>query len=95
MTAAESMPPGGSHPWLGVNLSWGTPHLGLGYPPRKDMGPVEVLWDGDGVNPPSRKDMGTVEVLWDGDGVAPPLPRVWTDKQTESINFPHPSDAGR
>ena len=60
---------------------WGTP------PPRKDMGPVEVLWDGDGVPPkriwdqwkyygkemgtPSRKDMGPVEVLWDGDGVPP------------------------
>ena len=46
-------------------LSWGTPGMGpgtshwgtlmewnwdqsLGYP-RKDMGPVEVLWDGDGV----------------------------------------------
>ena len=27
------------------------------------MGPVEVLWDGDGV--PPGKDMGPVEVLWD------------------------------
>ena len=34
--------------------------------PRKDMGPVEVLWDGDGY--PPRKDMGPVEVLWDGVG---------------------------
>ena len=28
---------------------WGTPCLGLGYPFQKDMGTVEVLWDGDGV----------------------------------------------
>ena len=35
--------------------------------------------------------MGPVEVLWDGDGVPP---RVWTDKQTETITFPHPLDAG-
>ena len=26
---------------------WGTP--------GKDMGPVEVLWDGDGVHPPSSR----------------------------------------
>ena len=53
-------------------LSW------LGYPPpRKDMGPVEVLWDGDGVLSPQR-DSGPVEVLWDGDGV-PPLPCGQTD----------------
>ena len=31
------------------------------------MGPVEVLWDGDGV--PPGKDTGPVEVLWDGDRV--------------------------
>ena len=39
-----------------------------------------------------RKDMGPVEVLWDGDGAPPP--QVWTDKQTETNTFPHPSDAG-
>ena len=33
---------GGRHPWLGTP-SWGTP--------RKDMAPVKVLWDGDGVPP--------------------------------------------
>ena len=40
--------------------------------PRKDMGPVELLWDGSGV--PPRKDMGPVkvEVLWDGDWEHPP-----------------------
>ena len=41
----------------GRTSHWGTPKEGtwgqsLGYPPRKDMGPVEVLWDGDGVTPP-------------------------------------------
>ena len=35
------------------------------------MGPVKVLWDGDGVPLSLRKDMGPVEVLWDGDGVPP------------------------
>ena len=67
--------------WLGGTLGyplsgsvtshWGTPHPDwgpvTGVPPRKDMGPVEVLWDGDGV--PLGKDMEPVEVLWDGDGV--------------------------
>ena len=62
----------------------------MGYPPRKDMGPVEVLWDGDGV--PRRKDMRPVEVLRDGDGVH--SLQVWTDKQTEIITFPHRLDAG-
>ena len=37
------------------------------------MGPVEVLWDRDGV--PPGKDMGPVEVSWDGDGVPPE--RTW------------------
>ena len=50
----------GTHAW-----DWGTPCLGLGYPqngpgtsqwgtsqpPGKDMGPVEVLWDGERVPP--------------------------------------------
>ena len=42
----------------------------IGVPPRKDMGPVDILWDGDRVFP--RKDMGPVEVLWDRDGAPPP-----------------------
>ena len=90
------------------------PPTWLGYPPPdlagvspgKDMGPVEVLWDGDGV--PLGKDVGLVEVLWDRDGVPPgknvgPVevlwdgggvpPWVWTNKQTETITFLHPSDA--
>ena len=54
------------------------------------MGPVEVLWGGYRV--PPRKDMGPVEVLWDGNGAPPPS--VWTDRETETITFPHPSDAG-
>ena len=46
-----------------MGWKWGTP--------RKDMGPVEELWDGDGVP------------HW-----------VWTNKQTETVTFPHPSEAG-
>ena len=79
------VPHHGIHPHLGSDLGvphHGYPHLGLGYPgrdlepvtgvpPQKDMGPVEVLWDGDGVSP--QMEMGPVEVLWDGDG-ATPLP---------------------
>ena len=56
-----------------VPLLGGTPVLTcLGCPqgtPRKDMGPVEVLCDGDEV--PPGKDMGPVEVLWNGDEVPP------------------------
>ena len=50
---------GATSSWLGVlhpvlaggggGMSW---DQSLGYPPRKDMGPVEVLWDGDRVHPP-------------------------------------------
>ena len=61
--------PGTSH--------WGTP------PPRKDMGPVEVLWDGYDV--PPGKDMGPVEALWDGYGVTPPPPM---DRQTPVKTVP-------
>ena len=66
-------------------MGWGTtlPYLGpvTGVPPRKDMGPVEVLWNGFGV-PPSPKDMGP-EVLWDGDEGPPPPPQGC--EQTENI----------
>ena len=54
-------------------LSWGTPTWGWGMPQEKYMGPVEALWDGDGVL--SKKGMGQVEVLCDGDGVNLPLQR--------------------
>ena len=76
--------------------------------PRKDTEPVEVLWVGDGVTPqkghgtsrsimgwrwvPPEKDMGPVKVLWDGDGITPHW--VWSNKQAETIIFPHPLDAG-
>ena len=52
--------------WSGSIMGWrcGTP--------GKDIRPVEVLWDGDGV--PPTKNMGPVEVLWDLDGVPPPPP---------------------
>ena len=49
---------------------WGTPHLGLGYALRRNLGPVTGV--------PPRKDMGPVEVLWDGDGVPPPWVRTDT-----------------
>ena len=48
------------------------------------MGPVEVLWDGDGV-PPAWKGHGAqwkyygMEILWDGDRVTPPPPCEETD----------------
>ena len=41
--------------------------------PRKDMGPVKILWHGHGV--PFLEPM---EVLWDGDGVTP-SPQEWTN----------------
>ena len=77
--------------WLGNYPFMGYPHLGLGYPPGRDLGPVtghprkelgpgEVLWNGDGVL--LGKDTGPVEVLWDGDGV--PLPGGW---QSKNITF--------
>ena len=34
----------------------GTPNQSLGYPPERDMGPVEVLWDRDGVHPREQTD---------------------------------------
>ena len=48
----------GGYPSLGLGSpSWatlwgGTWDQSLGYPSGKDMGPVEVLWYGDGVPPP-------------------------------------------
>ena len=76
--------------WGTPTWEWGTPQPGtVSTPqegtwtshwgtPRKDMEPVEVLWDGDGY--PTRKDMemgylkghGTSGILWDWDGVHPP-----------------------
>ena len=54
----------------------------MGYPSGKDMGPVEVLWDRDGVSP--GKDMEPVEVLWDG-GWGIPLPPPPGGGQSENI----------
>ena len=42
--------------------SWVTPF-------GRDLGPVQLLLDGDGV--PPGKDVGPVEVLWDGNKVPP------------------------
>ena len=75
--------------WPGGTLARGTQSLGRGYPiPGTDLGPVpgvplERMWDQwkycgmeMGTAPP-RKNMGQL----------PPPPRVWTDKQTETITF--------
>ena len=40
-----------STPLLSYPRGGGPPYLGL-VSPRRDLGPVEVLWDGDGVTPP-------------------------------------------
>ena len=61
---------------------WGVSHPRTGVVPRGCS---------DLAGAPIGKDMGPEEVLWDGDEI---LPWVWTDKQTEPITFPHPSDAG-
>ena len=80
---------GGGYPILGLEYPSpeGTRDQSLGYPPGKDMGPVQVLWDVDGV--PPGKDMGPVQVLWDGDGVNPPPPRCGWTNTCENITFPH------
>ena len=83
---------------------WGIPltsdcctPLGLGYTPGKDIGPVEVLQDREGVPLERIWDSRT---LWDGDGIAPE--RAWDQwkyygmemgytsrcEQTENITFP-------
>ena len=58
-----------------LTLAWVPPIKGPGTShwdtPGKDMGPVEVLWDGDGV--PPRKDIGSVMGWRRGP------PWVWTD----------------
>ena len=52
---------------------WGTPHLGAWDtpPPRKDMGLVEVLWDGDGV---PQEGHGTSESIMGWRWGKPPSP---------------------
>ena len=45
--------PGTSH-WVPLERVWDQWRyygMEMGYPPRKDMGPVEVLWDGDAPPP--------------------------------------------
>ena len=81
----------------------GIPHSRTGVLPQKDIGPVEVLWDGDGVPPERtwdqwkyyamemgypRKDMGPVEVLWDGDGVPPE--RTWDQWKYYAMEMGYP-----
>ena len=40
-----------THPLEGIWDQWKYNGMEMGYLPAKDMGPVEVLWDGDGVPP--------------------------------------------
>ena len=83
--------------WPGYPSSgsgWGTPQEGawnqsLRYPPERTWDQLKYYEMEMGT---PRKDMGPVEVLWDGEGVLPSP--VWTNKQTETITFPHPSEAG-
>ena len=53
--------PGSPHPYQGPNLARGKPR-------GRDLGPVELLWNGDGVVPRKDTEPVDVEVLWDGDG---------------------------
>ena len=57
---------------------WGTPREGtwdrsIGYPSGKDVGSVEVLWDGEGVPPERTWDQ------WKYYGMEITPPPVWTD----------------
>ena len=67
----------GEYPILGRDLG---PVIGV--PPGKDMGPVEVLWDGDGL--PPQKGHGTSGSIM-GWRWATPMGVNW---QTETITFP-------
>ena len=64
--------------WMGDTPSspgWGLPHpVMVRALFGRDLRPVEVLWDGDGVPLPLRKVIGKIEVLWHGNGVNPPPP---------------------
>ena len=80
---------GGGTPVLarGYPLSWGTPGAGLGYPPARTGVPPPPQ---PGLRYPQKgPEMRDLERTWDWG-----IPRVWTDKQTENITFPNPSDAG-
>ena len=57
---------------------WDTPTWDWGTLPRKDMGPVKVLWDGNGVNPPPQEGHGTSGWRYYG----------------MEIGFPHPPPGG-
>ena len=63
-------------------LTWQevSPCLGLGYPLRRDLGPVTGV--------PPRKNMGPVEVLWDGHGAPLPNPGCGQTHTCENSTFP-------
>ena len=68
--------------WLGVShpvlARGGTPSCSDQGTPKKDMGPVEVLGDGDWVPPEREWD----QWKYDGDGVPPPPPMPGVNWQT-------------
>ena len=84
-------------PWprRGGYLPWDNPHPDLAREVPTLAGGY-LPWG----NPPSRPGQG-VPTLARGTYCGQPLPspqgrypRVWTDKHTETITFPHPTDAG-
>ena len=67
--------------WVPPAWDWGTiPHLGLGYPIRRGLGPVT------GVLPQKIHGNSGSVMGWRWD--YPPPPQRWTDKQSESITGP-------
>ena len=74
-----------------LDLGWGTPiQTWDGVPPTPGMGYPHV-WTWDGVPPPTQTwDEVPPTQSWD----RVPLPPPHKCEQTETITFPHPSDAG-
>ena len=96
-----------SYPEKGYPTSgWGVPHLWTGDSPLLDggypipgQGPPIWTWLRYPL-PPSGPGQGSHPPIWAWLGYPPhldlagvPCPRAWTDKQIETITFPHPSDA--
>ena len=97
--ASAPIPRGGGvpHPWPEEvpgysphhDLAGGTPSWNTPPPPGRDLEPVKVLWDRDGVPPERTWDQW--KYYRDGDGVPPGSGQ--TDI-CENSNLPHPLDAG-
>ena len=80
---------GGTHPWLGPVT---------GVPPGKDMGPVEALWDGDGIpllNYKGNETNGSIMVLRWRWCTIPPPPPPWTGRHLWKQNLPSYDVRGR